>query len=465
LACTLKALVDCRFRGNDSLYVQPAKAAQFQNGLPSDTITSKSAEHYLTMHLRHLSLTHFRNYGRLELSLPPGPILLHGNNAQGKTNLLEAVYYLATTRSPHTYQDQQIIHWEANSLGLPVAVGRVVAEIETEQGLTLVELRLIQETRGSQTTFRREALVNKRKVRLMDLLGTLRVVLFLPEDIQLITGAPADRRRYLDITLCQVDRAYCRTLSSYNKVLEQRNALLRQIIETGSGRDLLPIYTEKLVNLGSKIFAQRARQMGTLAQESQDIHYEQLTGGQESLRLLYLPRLDENGSRSRDNESIEDLLEAAAWIQQVDEAEIASRFEASLHNAESGELQSSTVIGPHRDDWTFWLNGRPLAQYGSRGQQRTAMLGLKLAEITWMEALTGDKPILLLDEVVAELDERRRALLLDVVSQSSQAILTATDPTMFTPDFLQDALTLRVNDGRIIESAPQPSPAPFPVDG
>ena len=183
------------------------------------------------MQVRRLSLTNFRNYARLELDLPGGVVLLHGDNAQGKTNLLEAIYFLATTRSPHASQDQQLINWDAMQTDDPVVVGRLVADVLRPDGPRHLEMRLIVEERGAwalngQGSFRREALVNRGKVRLMDLLGHLRVVLFLPEDVDLATGPPANRRRYLNITLCQVDADYCRNLSTYNKVLEQRNACL-----------------------------------------------------------------------------------------------------------------------------------------------------------------------------------------------------------------------------------------------
>ena len=157
------------------------------------------------MHITHLSLTNFRNYGRLELDLPLGTILLHGNNAQGKTNLLEAIYYLATSRSPQAEQDSQLINWHAAQSGDPVIVGRLIAQLQTNQVAHHIELRLIQEKSqqpGRPPSFRRQAVVDRRTVRLMDLLGNLRVVLFLPQDMQLITGPPSGRRRYLDATLC-----------------------------------------------------------------------------------------------------------------------------------------------------------------------------------------------------------------------------------------------------------------------
>jgi DNA replication and repair protein RecF len=403
------------------------------------------------VYITHLSLTNFRNYGRLEISLSPGATLLHGANAQGKTNFLEAIYYLATTRSPHADNDQQLINWDALDPKEPIIAGRLVAQISTLDGPRELQMRLIKEQRRGQASFRREALIDGRKVRLMDLLGNLQVALFLPEDVQIITGSPAKRRRYLDITLCQSDRGYCRTLSAYNKVLEQRNALLRQIAETGAGHDLLPIYTDKLVGLGGEIFARRSQFMSALAIDAQRLHYEQLTEGQETLRLRYLPRLEATGNGRAGQASIEAAAETGRWLQEQDQTEpITQRFAANLAQGQRQDIASgSTRLGPHRDDWRFWADGRNLSSFGSRGQQRTAMLALKLAEIRWMASQSGETPVLLLDEVVAELDERRRALLLETVQTVSQALLTATDPGMFTAPFLDNATSLQVAGGQV----------------
>jgi DNA replication and repair protein RecF len=404
------------------------------------------------MQITHLSLTNFRNYGRLELTLPPGPTLLHGDNAQGKTNLLEAIYYLATARSSHADQDYQLINWQALQPEEPVVVGRLTAHIETENGQRQIEIRLIREQQAGNASFRREALVNRRKVRLMDLLGNLRVVLFLPQDIQIITGSPAKRRRYLDITLCQTDPIYCRTLSAYNKVLEQRNALLRQIAEQGRGQDVIPIYTEKLVHLGSQIFAKRAAFVAQLAQEAQRIHYEALTECREVIRLSYLPRLTNNNTSRGNGEAIQEATDLADWLnEQSNIGQIEARFQQELDEIKNSELAGGTTrIGPHRDDWRFWVNGRDLSSYGSRGQQRSALLALKMAEINWMAEASGETPVLLLDEVVAELDEHRRALLLETVQKATQSILTATDPGMFTDGFLEKATTMTVSKGQVL---------------
>jgi len=264
--------------------------------------------------------------------------------------------------------------------------------------------------------------------------------------VQLVTGSPGERRRYMDVTLCQIDPVYCRALSQYNKVLEQRNALLRQIAESGSGLDVLPIFTDKLVSLGGQIFARRASFMMELARETQRVHYEALTDGRETIRLQYLPRLLTNGADA------EEAVTLGEWLQpgNADLAAIKTRLATAVQQTQTQDIaRGATNVGPHRDDWRFLLNGRPLGSYGSRGQQRTAILALKLAEISWMAATTGDQPVLLLDEVVAELDAQRRAALLQAVQTAHQAILTATDPGMFTTAFLDKSTCLQVENGRV----------------
>ncbi len=404
------------------------------------------------MRIRHLSLTNYRNFGRLELDLPNGTTLIYGDNAQGKTNLLEAIYYLATTRSPNTSQDSQLINWDAGQLGETILVGRIVAHVETQDGLRHLEMRLIEERERHSTGFRREALVDRRKVRLMDLLGNLRVVLFLPQDLNLVTGSPSMRRRYLDITLCQSDAVYCRTLSQYNKVLEQRNALLRKLSEEGRRQttDVLDLFTDRLANLGGKIFLRRAQFLGQLAREVQRIHYEALTDGRETLRLTYLPRLlpRQDGRDATE----EEMQEAGLWIAaQTDQAAVSTRYRELLQQAVGYDLRrGATTIGPHRDDWRFFVNERNLAHFGSRGQQRSAVLALKLGEIAWVSAETRDTPILLLDDVMAELDPQRRDLLIAALDGVGQAFVTSADVAIFPDDFLDKINLLPVKKGRIV---------------
>jgi DNA replication and repair protein RecF len=240
-------------------------------------------------------------------------------------------------------------------------------------------------------------------------------------------------------------------LSNYNKVLEQRNAVLRQIAEEQLGRDVLPIYTEKLVSLGSAIFLRRAKFLADLSRETQRIHYETLTEGRESIRLIYLPRLHLKRSKIALGNGPKPS-ELGDWLEthQGQSEKVTERFAKLLHESLAIDIaRGATTIGPHRDDWSFQLNGRSLGSFGSRGQQRTAILALKMGEINWMTNLTGERPILLLDEVVAELDEQRRSALLSSITETTQAILTATDPGMFTDSFLQQATRMEVENGRV----------------
>ncbi len=403
------------------------------------------------MYLRHLSLTNFRNFARLELDLPQGVTLLHGDNAQGKTNFLESIYYMATTRSTHTNQDSQLINWDAGQYGEPIVVGRLVAHIETADGLRHLEMRLIRDNTGSSPSFRREALVDRRKVRLMDLLGNLRVVLFVPQDMNLITGAPATRRRYLDITLCQSDPAYCRALSKYNKLLEQRNALLRNLAENNVRKptELLSIYTDQVVELAARILTRRAVFMRDLAREVHRVHYELLTAGKETIQLGYLPRVIAKPNGEADDKQMADSAEYLAE-NAGDLTGVAKRLREAMDEALQLDFaRGSTSIGPHRDDWRFLINGRSLNHYGSRGQQRSAVLALKMGEISWVSAETNDKPLLLLDDVMAELDASRRDLLIDSLDYSDQSFITTADVTIFGTEFLTQINPLNVKDGRI----------------
>ena len=341
----------------------------------------------------------------------------------------------------------------------PVVVGRLVADVQRPDASLHLEMRLIVEERGNWSGngtggFRREALINRRKVRLMDLLGKLRVVLFLPEDVDLATGPPANRRRYMNVTLCQVDADYCRDLSTFNKVMEQRNALLRRMAEGQSrnAADVLQILTDKLIEPGSRVFQRRAQFLREMAYQAQEIYFQDLIGGKESLRLGYLPGWYANGRKTADEHLVD-----GEWLQAIEDiGAIQERFAAELASSIAADLaRGSSTVGPHRDDWAILVNGKNLGQFGSRGQVRTAILALKLAEINWMKAATADVPILLLDEVIAELDQHRRGALLTYVADQvrekgmAQALLTSTDPGMFPADFLAQATSVQVQGGRV----------------
>ncbi len=390
------------------------------------------------MYIRHLSLTNFRNYARLELVLPARVVLLHGANAQGKTNLLEAVYYLATSRSPQASSDRDLINWIAEQEAM-APYARLATEVVRGDRSRQIEIVLQKEpVAGSaspsedRTRLRKQIRVDKAKRRALDLVGQINVVLFMPQDMALVDGPPSGRRRYLDVALCQVDAEYCRALSRYNRVLTERNALLRQWHERRRDPDELTFWNEQLIGFGVTVMLRRRDAVAELDQRAAELHHE-LSGGVERLCLVYQSTVpmgvDEGAERLGDS------------------------YRAELTRRRRHEIQRGlTLVGPHRDEVRFLINDQiDLGKFGSRGQQRTAVVALKLAEVHWMHQRTGERPILLLDEVLAELDAERRNFLLAQVNGVQQAIITTTDPAFFDAEFLADMMLLKVEEGRVFE--------------
>ncbi len=396
------------------------------------------------MRLQHLSLTNFRNYTRLEISLPDGPILLHGANAQGKTSLLEAIYYLATGRSPWTSSDRELLNWRAENDMLPFS--RVCAEVQNRHAsVTRIEITLFRD-QADQTRFRKEIKVNGLKKRAVDLLGEVNVVLFLPQDLALIEGTPTDRRRYLNITLAQTNPQYAQALITLDKSLTQRNALLRRLSMRGSDSGELGYWDDQLINAGSTIIAGRQRLLRELEGLAQEVHRE-LTGSKEMLELHYLPSFTPtakaDGQLSFDVPGLD-------LHRQLSPDEIAPQFREALTGMRREEIaRGMTLIGPQRDEMRFSVNGRDLGRFGSRGQARTAVLAIKLAEMRWMQSATHEWPVLLLDEFIAELDAERRAYLLDHINGANQSILTTTEPDIYMRGFLDRAAVWQVIAGQI----------------
>ncbi len=402
------------------------------------------------MYLQHLSLTHFRNYARLEVDLPARVNVLQGDNAQGKTNLLEAVYYLATTRSPLAASDRQLIHWDAEQEVIPFARAEVIF-VRGGHDRSL-EVTLAKEPQApdepQETVLRRQIRVDGVPRRAIDAVGQLVVVLFLPDDIALVAGSPGARRRYLDITLCQMDPVYCRTLSRYNRVLAQRNALLRQVRERQAPAQELSVWDEQLAALGAYVLSRRLWVVRCLAERGAVIHPE-LTGGHEALALDYQDSLSErrtNGSHG----AVLPRVDCAALPEAVEAEALEAVLRRGLDAARREDIgRAVTTVGPHRDDVRFLINGVDATIYGSRGQQRTVALGLKLAEVQVMEEHTGEAPVLLLDDVVSELDRDRSRYLLRSVARAQQVLLTTTDLGFLGESFLEDACLWRVERGTV----------------
>ncbi len=386
------------------------------------------------MWIRHLSLTHFRNYRKQEIDLVKGLTLLLGGNAQGKSNLLEAVFLLATTRSERAGTDADLIDWAALKDVQPVA--RVAAQVERADGpleLEVVVAGRLSKARAAQWAASKRLRVNGVPRRSVDMVGQLTAVLFTTDDLDLITGPPSGRRRYLDVTLSQLDTQYFRARQQYEKVIAQRNALLRRIQSGEAKQDELDFWDEELARDGALIMIERSKAADALAQHAYAAH-KKLSGGSEEFSITYLPRL-EGWDAKRILKKGDDLLGA------IVDAHRAGR----PRDIGSG----LTLTGPHRDDLSFLLNGVAAASFASRGQQRTAALSLRLAEATYMADRKGDLPVVLLDDVLSELDEARRHAVLHSLGDWDQLLMTSADQDRFDIELPPDTKTFRVKNGTI----------------
>lgn len=398
------------------------------------------------MYIRSLSLENFRNYARLEQEWPQGAVLICGANAQGKTTLLEAIYYLATGHSPLTSVDRQLINWTAVEEQLPYAHLR--AEVVTRERVREIAIAVAHtRTRNGNLRLQKQIRIDRQPRRRRDLTGHLNVVLFLPQDVDLVAGSPAGRRRFLDDVLSQVDATYSAALEAYNDALRQRNALLRHLAEEGGDPAQLDPLEGQLAHNGVLISQARRRLIAGLSRHAARIHHE-LTGGREWLRLEYRPNFDPAHPPALNYQIGLALEEPAGPPEGIDTKDLVAAFRARLRERRPEEIaRGVTLTGPHRDEMRFVADEIDLGTFGSRGQQRTAVLAIKLAQLAWMEGTTGEVPVLLLDEVMAELDPRRRQFLLDQVERADQAFLTTTDPEMFAPTFRSKAAIYRVENG------------------
>jgi len=386
--------------------------------------------------LAHLSLSHFRNFSRLETDLPAGLTVVVGANAQGKSSLLEAIHYLSAGSSSQASSDRQLIHFAA-----PDKVARLVGQVDRAEDSLRLEIRLALEAsaEGGEPRLRREVLINGVKRRLAALYGQFQAVLFLPQDLRVVEGAPSERRRLLDEALSQGDPRYAGALTEYGKVLAQRNALLKSLQERrGDGRQMA-FWDERLCGLAADLMRARAAAVLELQELAAPIH-QQLSRGREDLLLEYQPAYDPFGGEAPS---------PSAWRELTAEA-VQQGLAEALRLARAEELgRGMTLLGPHRDELGFRVNQVDLRVFGSRGQNRTAVLALKLAEVEWLRRRTGEDPVLLLDEVLAELDPERRQDLLGRVRSAEQVVLTAADLGLFEREFLDGATLWRIQAGQL----------------
>lgn len=340
------------------------------------------------MIIKSLELENFRNYDSLSMSFDSGTNILYGDNAQGKTNILEAIYLSATTKSHKGSKDKDIVNFHADE-----------AHIRTYVVKDGLENRVDMHLRKSKS---KGIAINGQKIKkAADLLGLLNVVFFSPEDLSIIKNGPAERRRFVDMELCQLDSFYLYNLNNYNKIVNQRNKLLKDLYFQPGLKETLSIWDSQLVSYGSKIIERRISFVKQLNEIINDIH-KKLSGGKEELEIVYEPDV-----------SMED-------------------YERSLTLSQERDIKlKMTSTGPHRDDFSFMVRKMDsnetvdIRKFGSQGQQRTAALSLKLSEIELVKKLTKDTPLLLLDDVLSELDSNRQNYLLNSIG-GIQTIITCT---------------------------------------
>ena len=399
------------------------------------------------MFLKHLSLTNFRSFTRLDIDLPQRVVLLTGANAQGKTTVLEAIYFLAAFTSFQTHADRQIINLdEAKKNSLTVT--RLVADYQRGKSKHRIEARLILEPTGvvNGQRLRKEVLLDGVKKSVNEIIGHFNAVIFVPQMSQIIEGAPEDRRRYMNLALAQSTPAYARVLSEYNQALTQRNALLKVLSERGGNGDQLEVWDEALTRLGAQIILWRIEAVQQIQRRASRVHHE-LTHGSEILRLSYEPAFD---PLPKPNGQLGLKIDTIVDRSGLDLKDIQTGFRERLRDLRNEEIaRGVTTIGPHRDELRFLANDIDLGDYGSRGQVRTALLALKLAEVNWMKDRTGEWPVILLDEVMAELDVQRRADLLKYIGETEQVLFTTTDLNLFASDFVEKAEVWKVGSGRV----------------
>lgn len=377
------------------------------------------------MRLRTLHLEQFRSFRSAELTVEPEGFLLIGPNASGKSSILEAVSMLATTRSPRTSSEREIANWQSGQdLGLP-AYARLWAEFERADGNHSIEIGLVLEG-GGTSGLKKRIRFDERPARAIDAVGQLNTVLFSPEDVGLISGAPAGRRRFLDVAISQASRVYLRALSRFGRVLEQRNGLLRTLArerftpQSRRPEQELAFWNDELTTSAAEVLAFRLLALDALAGRAR-LHFAALAG-EDSLTLVYqATRLDPPQLPKQ----VDRWTEPPVTYRQ----ELAAAFAEAVHLAAPDELRRGvTAVGPHRDDFAILAGGVDLGRFGSRGQQRLAVLALKLAELDLLHAAAGEPPILLLDDALSELDAPHRAKLQSLLAvHDAQLLMSSTD--------------------------------------
>lgn len=374
------------------------------------------------MFLSNVSLFDFRNYPELDLPLERSATVFFGGNAQGKTNLLEAVALTALARSPRTGQAGELVRFGQ-------AAARVTCAVQTDRGREELETRItVTPTLAGSRALKRFS-INGRSRQSSEMTGSLRVVLFWPDDLQLVKGPGEGRRRFLNTLLSQIDQSHARELTRYGHLLDQRNALLRAVRDGRQSAPDLDYWTRSLAESGAAIMVDRQRRLLELQPVAAAFHRE-LTDDRERLDLRYRP--------------------AGVRIGEAPVELVAEQLRLAMEEARDEEIaRGQTAVGPQRDDVEVWLDDHEARLYASQGQQRTAVLSLKLAELHYLAEVTGEQPVLLLDDVMSELDPTRRERLLAALQPGPQALITAADLNDLPRSILERAAVFRVEKGTI----------------
>lgn len=368
------------------------------------------------MYLKNLQLHHFRNYADADVEFSPSINVLIGENAQGKTNLLESIYVLAMTRSHRTNNDKELIEFSQDA-------SQVSGVVERQLGPLKLELDIGKRGKKAKAN-------HIEKARLSEYLGQLNVILFAPEDLSLVKGAPTVRRRFIDMEFGQISPKYLHDLTQYRSILKQRNRYLKQLqTKEADDKVYLDVLSEQLAAVGGAIITQRIKFLSELEKYAQQLH-QSITQGRERLTFEY-----------------ESAVKNADELSEIEAAQ--ALMDLYTRNQQKEIFQGTTLYGVHRDDVRFLLNGKNVQTYGSQGQQRTTALSVKLAEIDLMKNQTGEYPILLLDDVLSELDGTRQTHLLKTIQDKVQTFLTTPGLSDVARNLIHEPKIFYIQDGKI----------------
>ncbi|MGD1863543.1 MAG: DNA replication/repair protein RecF [Phormidesmis sp.] len=378
------------------------------------------------MFLQHLHLQNFRNYQSQSVAFSAPKTILLGDNAQGKSNLLEAVELLATLKSHRTSRDRDLVQEGFTT-------GHIQAQLQKDLGTN--ELNMVLRNGGRRAVIRNGETLKRQQ----DFLGSLNAVQFSSLDLDLVRGGPGERRVWIDTLLTQLEPIYAYILQQYSQVLKQRNAFIKQHTAEEDSGPLDPtqmaLWDAQLATAGTRVIRRRSRGLQRLAPLAESWH-QAISGDTEKLNITYQPNDSHKPEADKDD---------PAAIQSAFLEKIQSRAIAEYH-------QRTSLVGPHRDDIDFSINQTPARQYGSQGQQRTLVLALKLAELELIEAVIGEPPLLLLDDVLAELDLKRQNQLLETIEDRFQTLITTTHLGSFDARWLKESQILTVHQGALLES-------------